>query len=273
MADRLAHAPDLPVAALVDGDAQRVVADQRTPAPARSGRRRAPRPRAAGASAPRDGVPSTSARYSFSTPKDGWVSRWASSPSLVRSSRPSVSASRRPTGNTRGLGGHQVDHRRAALRVGRRGHDARGLVQQVVDQALAHADPGAVDLDVVGLGIDPRAEGRHLAVDGDPARRDQVLAGPAAAEAGLGQHLLQALAGRAHPRRGRARTDPRGRRDRRGHPQLGIEVDRLVPGHRRTVEVDPQLGRRGRPARRPRWAPWSRGRARRCCPRAHRGAR
>ena len=40
-----------------------------------------------------------------STPNDGWVSRWVRSPSLVRSSSPSVSWSSRPTGNTRGSAG------------------------------------------------------------------------------------------------------------------------------------------------------------------------
>ena len=97
VADRLAHAPDLAVAALVDGDAQRVAVHQ-----GHLGRGGGavlqldalPQP----PQRPRDGVPSTSARYSLSTPKDGWVRRWASSPSLVSSSRPSVSASRRPTG-------------------------------------------------------------------------------------------------------------------------------------------------------------------------------
>ena len=57
-------------------------------------------------SAPGAGVPpSTSATYSLSTPCEGWESSCASAPSLVRISRPSVSWSRRPTGNTRGSAG------------------------------------------------------------------------------------------------------------------------------------------------------------------------
>ena len=48
--------------------------------------------------------PATVARYSFSTPCAGWAMRLASSPSLVRIRRPSVSASRRPR-NTRGVAG------------------------------------------------------------------------------------------------------------------------------------------------------------------------
>ena len=55
--------------------------------------------------APADGSPSTSTRYSLGTPNDGWVSRWVSPPSLVRIRRPSLSMSSRPTGKTRGSGG------------------------------------------------------------------------------------------------------------------------------------------------------------------------
>ena len=47
----------------------------------------------------------TSATYSFSTPKLGCVMRWVMRPSLVSNSSPSVSASSRPTGKTRGSGG------------------------------------------------------------------------------------------------------------------------------------------------------------------------
>ena len=70
VADRLAHAAHLAVAALVDRDrAAAFGGEQRRPWPARSCRRRARRPRAAWRTAAADGRPSTSARYSFSTPK------------------------------------------------------------------------------------------------------------------------------------------------------------------------------------------------------------
>ena len=72
----------------------------------------------------------------------GWVRRWVSSPSLVSSSSPSVSRSRRPTGNTRGLGRHQVDHGRPALGVGGGGDHARRLVEQVVDEPGVGDDRG-----------------------------------------------------------------------------------------------------------------------------------
>ena len=62
-------------------------------------------PARSSASASRDGVPSTSASYTFGTPYRGCASRWASSPSFVRSSAPVVSTSSRPTGTTRGSEG------------------------------------------------------------------------------------------------------------------------------------------------------------------------
>ena len=77
---------------------------------------------------PRPGTP-------FRRRSEGGSGSWASSPSLVRTSSPSVAASRRPTGNTRGSAGTQVDHRRAALGVGGRGDHPGGLVEQVVDEA------------------------------------------------------------------------------------------------------------------------------------------
>jgi hypothetical protein len=139
------------------------------------------------------GRPSTSARYSFSTPKDGWVRRCVRSPSLVSSSSPSVSASSRPTGNTRGSG-HEVDDHRPALRVVRGGHDAGRLVEQVVHQPGRTPRRRRRRLDHVALDVDPAPELGGLAVHRDPALGDQLLADPPAAEAGPGQHLLQALA-------------------------------------------------------------------------------
>ena len=91
-----------------------------------------------------------------------------------------------------GLGGHEVDHGRPALRVRRGGDHPGRLVEQVVDEPGLHADLRAVDLDDVDLGIDPPAEHRHLAVHAHAPSLDQVLAGPAAAQPRLGQHLLEA---------------------------------------------------------------------------------
>ena len=90
-------------------------------------------------SAPGAGVPpSTSATYSFSTPCDGWVRSWASAPSLVRISRPSVWRSRRPDREHPRLGGHERHDGGPALGVVGGGDDAVGLVQQVVDEVGRH---------------------------------------------------------------------------------------------------------------------------------------
>ena len=68
--------------------------------------------------------------------------RWARSPSLVRSSRPSVSASRRPTGNTRGSAGTRSTTVGPAVGVVGRRHDAARLVEQVVHEPGAGRRPG-----------------------------------------------------------------------------------------------------------------------------------
>ena len=69
------------------------------------------------------------------------MSRWVSSPSLVRISSPSVSMSRRPTGKTRGSVGHEGDHRGPAVGVLGGADHAGRLVEQVVDEA--RGAPGA----------------------------------------------------------------------------------------------------------------------------------
>ena len=61
------------------------------------------------------------------------------------------------------LGGHEVDHGRAAVGVLGRRDDAGGLVEQVVDQARACTETDvAVDLDVVVVDLDPPAETGQL---------------------------------------------------------------------------------------------------------------
>ena len=116
----------------------------------------------------RDGAPSTWARYSFSTPYDGWVRRWVSSPSLVSSSNPSVSASSRPTGNTRGWRGTNSTTVGTPLRIVGGGDHPGRLVEQVVDEVGADSDDRAVHLHQVDLGVDPAPQHRDLSVDGDP---------------------------------------------------------------------------------------------------------
>ena len=115
MADGLAHPPDLAVAALVDRDPQhagarlgdlgrRGRAVVQLDAVAQRGERRRRRP------ARRPPWPGTPCRCRGAGGRCGWPARrrWSSS------SRPSVSASSRPTGNTRGSAGHQLDDGRAA---------------------------------------------------------------------------------------------------------------------------------------------------------------
>ncbi len=96
MADRLAHAAHLAVAALVDDDldarwSRRALLHHAHPG--RRGRAVVELDALAqrGAARPASGTPSTSARYSFSTPWLGCVSSCVRSPSLVSRSRPSVS--------------------------------------------------------------------------------------------------------------------------------------------------------------------------------------
>ena len=68
--------------------------------------------------------------------------------------------------------------------------DARGLVDQVVDEAWADGQGHAVELDDVDLGVNPASEHRHVAVDRHPAVDDQVFADTARAHSAAGQYLL-----------------------------------------------------------------------------------
>ena len=76
----------------------------------------------------------------------------------------------------------------------RRRHDARGLVQQVVNEPGEHPDGCAVDFDEVAVHLHSPTEQRHLAVDGHAALADQLLARAPRAESDPGEHLLQPLA-------------------------------------------------------------------------------
>ena len=137
VADGLAHAPDLAVAALVDDDAEDPGRDHAHPG--RRGRRR-PRERPPGAACagrPAEGSPATSTRYSLTTPWEGWLSSWARSPSLVRTKQALAVGVEAPDREDPRLGRHEVDHGRAALGVIGRGDHAGGLVEQVVDEARA----------------------------------------------------------------------------------------------------------------------------------------
>ena len=118
VADRLAHPAHLAVAALVDDDAQHPGRDQRPPWPARSGRRRARPPRAAGAGPRPTGVPSTSARYSLATPWRGVGQQLGQLPVVGEDQQALGLAGRAGRPGTPGArSGTSDDHRRPALRV------------------------------------------------------------------------------------------------------------------------------------------------------------
>ncbi len=92
------------------------------------------------------------------------------------------------------LGGHEVGDDRPSLRVGEGGHHAPRLVQQVVDETGSDCERRAVDLDAIDFDVDSATEDGDVAVDGDSAVGDQLLAGAAAAQAPLREHLLEAVA-------------------------------------------------------------------------------
>ena len=80
----------------------------------------------------------------------------------------------------------------AAARVRHRRQHLGRLVERQVDQAWLGRDALAVHPDHLAVGIDPRAEPPDdLTVHRDPARADELLAVPAAADPGLSQDLLQ----------------------------------------------------------------------------------
>ena len=85
----------------------------------------------------------------------------------------------------------EIDDARPAVGVEVRGHHADRLGEHV-DNALRVGEPLAIDPDLLAEGIDAGAEFRdHLAVDLDPACRDQFFAVPPAAEPGRREHLLK----------------------------------------------------------------------------------
>ena len=199
-ADGVAHAPHLPVAALVDRDAQEPSVEQGD-----LGRRGA-------AVVELHALPEAAERAAVGLAlhldevllvhAEARVGEPVGEVAVVGEEQQALGVGVEPAhGEHPRLGGHEVDDGRAALRVARGGDDARRLVEQVVDEAGLHPDLGAVDLDDVDLRVDPSPEHGDLAVHPHPAGVDQVLAHPAAAEAGLGQHLLEADALR--PRRAR----------------------------------------------------------------------
>ena len=129
------------------------------------------------------------------TSYEGWASRWASSPSLVSSSRPSVSWSRRPTWTRPGreVADHVADGRAVAV-VAHRGDHAGRLVHRVGHPVVAQLDAGRRRRRCGRCAGGPACPApARRAVHADPALVDHVLADPPGADAGAGEHLLQPL--------------------------------------------------------------------------------
>ena len=185
VADGLAHPPDLAVAALVDRDPQHARARLRHLRRRRSGRRRARRRRAGAASAPGlTGPPSTVARYSLSTPWRG-VGDAVGQLAVVGQQQQALGVGVEPADREHPrLGRHELDDGRPAVGVLGRRDDAGAACSAGSGRGPGFdADRRAVDLDEVGVGVDPPAEHGDLAVDRHPAGGDQVLADPPAAPA------------------------------------------------------------------------------------------
>jgi hypothetical protein len=91
--------------------------------------------------------------------------------------------------------GQEIDHAGPAGGVGIGRDVALGLADGEVDHPLG-PDRLAVEGDFLRLRIDAGAQlADLLAIDRDTALEDQLLAGPPRAEAGVGEHLLEAGAG------------------------------------------------------------------------------
>ena len=89
-------------------------------------------------------------------------------------------------------GGHEVDDRGPAVRVGRRGDHAGRLVQRVDDARARPADQLAVDGDRLLAGDVARRVGDHGAVDGHPPVDDERLRRAPRGDARVGEVLSEA---------------------------------------------------------------------------------
>ena len=194
------------------------------------------------------GAPSTSARYSFSTPKRGCVSAFARSPSFVSRSSPSRVAVQPPhREHPRSVLGQERPDVRAALRIAHRRHDSWGLVQGVVPHVGVEVHLETVDPTVILCRVEPIAERRDGPVDGDATLDDQLLARATGAES----RPREARAGGARPATVRRYSD-----GRLGSGSGGLDYVRFVVVPRRSSASTPRSGARdgneaseGRPSR------------------------
>ena len=89
-----------------------------------------------------------------------------------------------------------LGHGRAALGVLHGGDDAGRFVEHKGDELGVGEDPAAVDTDLLGQRVHPDARfSDGDAVDADAAVGNELLAGAARGDSGVGQYLLQPLSG------------------------------------------------------------------------------
>ena len=167
MPDRLAHAPDLTVAAFVDRELDRRA--RRALLHQRDGGRRGRAVVEIDAGAQRAEL--TRGRHAVDLGEIGLGDAVAGMREQLREIAV-VGEHEQPLGlvvettdrEDARVVGHELDHRRAPFGIGRGAHVARGLVEEVVDEVVAGRDAHAVDRDHV--------DGRHRRVGPvAPARR------------------------------------------------------------------------------------------------------
>ena len=134
---------------------------------------------------------------------------------------------------TRHVAGQQILDGRAPLRVVQRGDDAGWLVEQQIHRPRPGQGTTVYSDAVPGRVHALPLLGHDLAVDFDPAGRDELLAAPARSDAGRSQDLVQAVSHACLPRAG-GRAPGGG-----GH--------RRVPGVAASPHDDPVGGREPEP--------------------------
>src|SRR5665648_69518 len=89
----------------------------------------------------------------------------------------------------------EVSYARTTEIVTHRRDHTQGLVEGKVDARLVKLNPGPIDVDRLGVGIDPHTQlADDMPVDLDAACADEVLARSTTADTGRCQELLQAHA-------------------------------------------------------------------------------
>jgi hypothetical protein len=90
-----------------------------------------------------------------------------------------------PDGVQAARSGHERDHGGPPMRIAGRGDDPRGLVEQVHDRVGGGRHRPAVHRDLVLIGLDVRGRiGDRRSVDLDPLGADDLLRGPAGGHSG-----------------------------------------------------------------------------------------